>query len=64
MPGSRTQVWQVGPGKYAAIISLVAADPLPPKTYADRVRVHEELVHATVEPHLCADRHAHVRGAG
>lgn len=50
-------VWPVGPGRYAAIISLVAAEPLPPKIYADRVRIHEELVHVTVEPHRC-DGHA------
>jgi hypothetical protein len=24
-------LWQVGPGKYAAIILLVAAHPLPPR---------------------------------
>ena len=35
----------------------VAADPLPPKAYADRVRIHEELVHVTIEPHRCEGRH-------
>jgi len=44
-------VWRVGPGKFAAIVSLVAERPLPPLDYARRVRVHEELVHLTVEPH-------------
>jgi cation diffusion facilitator family transporter len=46
-------VWRVGPGRYAAIVSLVAAEPLPPKTYADRLDIHEEIVHVTVEPHRC-----------
>lgn len=50
-------VWRVGPGKYATIISLEAAEPLAPSTYADRVRVHEELVHVTVEAHKCAGHH-------
>ncbi len=46
-------VWRVGPGKYAAIISLVAGKPLSPTAYAGRVRIHEELVHVTVEVHQC-----------
>ena len=50
-------VWQVGPGKYAAIVSLVAAKPLSPTEYAARVMIHEELVHVTVEPHRCAGTH-------
>jgi cation diffusion facilitator family transporter len=44
-------VWRVGPGRYAAIISLVADAPLAPVDYAARVTIHEELVHVTVEPH-------------
>lgn len=44
-------VWRVGPGRYAAIVSLVAAEPLPPADYAARVTIHEELVHVTVEAH-------------
>src|SRR3546814_20269393 len=46
-------VWRVGPGRYAAIVSLVAADPLSPPKYADRLRVHDEVVHVTIEPHRC-----------
>ena len=44
-------VWRVGPGRYAAIVSLVATAPLPPGDYAARVTIHEELVHVTVETH-------------
>src|SRR3546814_14066569 len=47
-------VWRVGPGRYAAIVSLVAADPLSPQKYADRLRVHDEVVHVTIEPPRCA----------
>lgn len=50
-------VWQVGPGKYAAIISLVAAEPLEPGVYASKVTIHEELVHVTVETHRCEGEH-------
>ncbi|MDR2710340.1 MAG: CDF family Co(II)/Ni(II) efflux transporter DmeF [Burkholderiales bacterium] len=52
-------VWRVGSGKFAAIVSLVAANPLTPKTYANRVRIHEELVHVTIEPHRGDNVHAH-----
>jgi cation diffusion facilitator family transporter len=44
-------VWRVGPGKYAAIFSLVAAQPITPAAYAAKVTIHEELVHVTVEVH-------------
>ncbi len=44
-------VWRVGPGKYATIVSLVAKHPQTPSDYAKRVRMHDELVHVTIEPH-------------
>ncbi len=56
-------VWRVGPGKYAAIVSLVAADPLPAAAYAARVQVHEELVHVTIEPHCCSGDHKRLHAA-
>ena len=56
-------VWRVGPGRYAAIISLVAAEPLSPADYAARVTIHEELVHVTVEPHRCDGHHPAIRRA-
>lgn len=46
-------LWQVGPGRYAVIVSLLAANPLTPAKYAERLRCHPELVHVTVEPHRC-----------
>jgi cation diffusion facilitator family transporter len=56
-------VWRVGPGKFAAIVSLVTDNPLPPTVYADRVRIHDELVHVTVEVSHCEGRHPHMRKA-
>lgn len=52
-------VWRVGPGKYACIVGLVTANPLPPDEYKRRLRVHEELVHITVEVHTCDGAHPH-----
>lgn len=51
-------VWQVGPGKFAAIVSLIAHEPLMPDAYAAKVTVHEELVHVTIEVHRCNRGHA------
>lgn len=54
-------VWRVGPGKFACIVGLVAANPLSPDEYKRRVRVHEELVHVTVEVHQCRGEHPTAR---
>lgn len=56
-------VWQVGPGKYAAIIALTAHEPLSPAAYAAKVTIHEELVHVTIEVHRCDVGHARLRAA-
>jgi cation diffusion facilitator family transporter len=56
-------VWQVGPGKFAAIISLVADRPLEPSDYAARVHIHEELVHVTIEAHRCVGPHRAIQAA-
>jgi Co/Zn/Cd efflux system component len=56
-------VWRVGPGKFAAIVSLVTDYPLPPSVYAERVRIHQELVHVTVEVSRCEGSHPHLREA-
>lgn len=53
-------VWRVGPGKFACIVGLVTAHPEPPDHYKQRLRVHEELVHITVEVHHCQGDHPHV----
>jgi len=46
-------IWQVGAGKFAAIISLVAHHPRTPDEYRAALKIHEELVHVTVEVHRC-----------
>jgi len=50
-------IWQVGPNKFAAIISLVAHQPKSPEAYKTPLREHEELVHVSVEIHTCEDDH-------
>ncbi|MFH1818944.1 MAG: CDF family Co(II)/Ni(II) efflux transporter DmeF [Pseudomonadota bacterium] len=42
-------VWRVGKGKYACILSLAVKDTVEPDYFRRRMRVHEELVHITVE---------------
>jgi cation diffusion facilitator family transporter len=42
-------VWQVAAGKFAAIISVSAKEPRTADEYYELVRMHEELVHVTVQ---------------
>ena len=44
-------VWRVGRGKYACVVTLVAAQPRSPDHYRRALGIHEELVHVTVEVH-------------
>jgi cation diffusion facilitator family transporter len=46
-------VWQVGVNKFAAIISVVAHHPKTPAEYRQVLKIHEELVHVSVEVQLC-----------
>ncbi len=46
-------IWQVGPNRFAAIISLVAHQPKSPEAYKAPLQAHMELVHVTVEIHRC-----------
>src|ERR1700736_2948573 len=50
-------VWQVGVGKFAAIVSIVAHEPKTSDQYRDLLREHEELVHVTIETQHCRDDH-------
>ena len=50
-------VWQVGAGKFAAIVSLVAHEPKSCESYRERLHEHEELVHVTIETHICREPH-------
>ena len=46
---SDLHVWRVGKGKYACILSLVTTDDAEPDYFKRQLRVHEELVHISVE---------------
>ena len=46
---SDLHVWRVGKGKYACILSLVTADDAEPDYFKQQLRIHEELVHISVE---------------
>ena len=50
-------VWQVGIGKYAAMISIVAHEPKSCDSYRALLRGHDQLVHVTIETHLCRENH-------
>lgn len=54
---SDLHVWQVGPGAHAAIVALIAADPLPPSAYHARLSGMKGLSHVTVEVSRCAKPH-------
>jgi cation diffusion facilitator family transporter len=50
-------VWQVGVGKFAAIVSIVAHEPRPSDYYRALFREHDELVHVTIETQHCREDH-------
>ena len=51
-------VWQVGTGKFAAIVSIVAHEPKSSDTYRELLRQHGELVHVTIETQQCREHEA------
>jgi cation diffusion facilitator family transporter len=53
-------VWQVGTGKFAAIISIVAHEPKSSDDYRELLREHEELVHVTIETQRCHEHEVHL----
>jgi cation diffusion facilitator family transporter len=53
-------VWQVGTGKFAAIVSIIAHEPKSCDSYRALLRGHKELVHVTIETHLCRENHASI----
>ena len=53
-------VWQVGTGKFAAIVSIVAHEPKTSDAYRELLREHEELVHVTIETQVCREHHESV----
>ncbi len=46
-------LWQVGPGHYGAIVSLVTSRPQSPSAYKTRLADLKTLSHVTVEVHPC-----------
>jgi cation diffusion facilitator family transporter len=48
-------VWQVGTGKFAAIVSIVAHRPKSSDEYRELLRGHAELVHLTIETQHCRE---------
>ncbi|ATE59389.1 CDF family Co(II)/Ni(II) efflux transporter DmeF [Thauera sinica] len=42
-------VWRVGKGKYACILGIVTPADVPPSYFRQRLDIHEELAHVTVE---------------
>jgi len=46
-------VWSVGPGIYAASISIVSHAPAAPESYRERLPANLGIVHATIEIHRC-----------
>ena len=56
-------VWQVGIGKFAAMISIVAHEPKSCDSYRALLRGHGELVHVTIETHLCREDHPAAAGS-
>jgi cation diffusion facilitator family transporter len=53
-------VWQVGAGKFAAIVSIVAHEPRTCEAYRELLREHSELVHVTIETQHCRADHESV----
>ena len=50
-------VWQVGSGKFAAMISVVAHQPKGSDSYHELLRELDALVHVTIETQHCHEKH-------
>jgi cation diffusion facilitator family transporter len=50
---SDLHLWQIGPGHWAAIVSIVTGDPRAPEHYRGLLTAVHELSHVTVEVHPC-----------
>jgi len=48
-------VWQLGSGRFAAIVSIVAHNPKTAEEYRQQLAEHEELVHVTMEVQRCRE---------
>ena len=52
-------IWQIGLNKFAAIIQIVAHHPKEPQEYREALKIHEELVHVTIETCVCEPEEYH-----
>ena len=50
---SDLHLWQVGPGHYSAIVTIVTDHPQPPASYKASLRELKQLSHVTVEVDQC-----------
>ena len=51
-------VWRVGKAVYSCALTIVTHDAaLTPDEMRRRLSIHEEIVHSTIEIHLCPDAH-------
>lgn len=48
-------VWRISRAQFACILVVVAAADRSADDYRNRLQIHEELVHITIELHQCAD---------
>ncbi len=55
---SDLHVWRVGPGQFAAIVSVVTDMPRPPEHYKALLAGFPALAHVTVEVHACSHEFA------
>jgi cation diffusion facilitator family transporter len=55
-------VWQVGAGKFAAMVSVCAHEPRSSDFYRELLREHDELVHITIETQHCREDHPATTG--
>jgi cation diffusion facilitator family transporter len=55
-------VWQVGTGKFAAMVSVCAHEPRSSDFYRELLREHDELVHITIETQHCREDHLATAG--
>lgn len=52
-------VWRVGKAVYSCALTVVTHDSaLTPDVVRERLSVHEEIVHSTIEIHHCPDEHS------
>jgi cation diffusion facilitator family transporter len=52
---SDLHLWRVGPGHYAAVISLVTHDPKRPEAYKEKLASMPKLSHVTIEVQRCPE---------